>query len=553
MPARQVYAPREEALGECGRLPKLTYTTPPPSLMRELREVALDAAALAEQLAAANRLPLDFPAEQLLELVAELQSLPMGTAEGCRRPLEYARARLPAIRRQFIKTDAESKEAPTDKDSPPPLTRGMTIDLRIGALVNSVTTALDEYRSLASVRDDDAADTAPSHEIDTTSPNVVSAMAAARNTEQMLDGGVLELERITSPDSATADNLKRQMRDTRGLLSLSRIELRMPAFVPRWYQRMIVTVGDYPRILKATASTMKASIDVARPFVNAWHRFEHGFSSLVLDSIEHAAGELSAVATKWETERAEQKGHFELSEVRRMILAGQGPPTSWRPLIKSLDFTRLPLRDLSPLANLAALQSLNLSSTLVSDVAPLAKLAALQSLNLNATRVSNIAPLAKLAALQTLNLNGTRVNDVASLAGLLNLQRLYLNGTRIRDVTQLSKLPNLQRLYLGSTRVSDIKPLARLTALQYLDLNGTGVTDVAPLAGMTTLRHLYLNGTGVSDVRPLASLPNLQSLRLSSTRVSDIKPLGKLTTLESLHINDMQYSGSELIDLLQNS
>src|SRR5215471_5609732 len=101
----------------------------------------------------------------LWELVVELQSLPAGTAEGCRQPLQYACARLPAIRRQFIKTEEESHQSPADEDAPPPLTRGMTIDVRIGAVVNSVTTALDEYRSLASILDQDAADTAPSLEI----------------------------------------------------------------------------------------------------------------------------------------------------------------------------------------------------------------------------------------------------------------------------------------------------------------------------------------------------------------------------------------------------
>jgi hypothetical protein len=158
--------------------------------MRELREVELNARALAADLAGANRLPSDFPAEQLQELLLELESLAAGTAEGCRQPLEYARARLPAIRRQFIKTEEESRQSWGDKDAPPPLTRGMMIDLRIGALVNSATTALDEYRSLASIEGDDAADTAPALEIDATAPDIVAAMAASKSAEQALSDHV---------------------------------------------------------------------------------------------------------------------------------------------------------------------------------------------------------------------------------------------------------------------------------------------------------------------------------------------------------------------------
>ena len=76
----------------------------------------------------------------------------------------------------------------------------MIIDVRIGALVNSVTTALDEYRALASVEDDDAADTAPSLEIDATSPDVINAMAASRSAELALGEHVNELERIAEPE-----------------------------------------------------------------------------------------------------------------------------------------------------------------------------------------------------------------------------------------------------------------------------------------------------------------------------------------------------------------
>jgi hypothetical protein len=258
-------------------MPKLTYTTPPPPLMRELREVEADARGLAAELARAQHLPSDFPAEQLRELLVELESLPAGTAEGCRQPLEYARARLPAIRRLFIKTEEESHQLPANDDVPPPLTRGMTIDVRIGALISSVTTALDEYRALASIRDDDAADTAPSFKIDETSPDVTNAMVVSQRAEQALGNHIDELKRITKPGAVHADHLQRQMHDTRGLLALARVELRMPAFVPRWYRKTIETVRDYPSILRATAKTIRIGVDVARPTVDAWHHFEHGF------------------------------------------------------------------------------------------------------------------------------------------------------------------------------------------------------------------------------------------------------------------------------------
>ena len=62
-------------------MPKLAYTTPPPSLMQELNEVAADAGALAIELTKANRLPSDFPINQVQELLEGLQALRVGQAK----------------------------------------------------------------------------------------------------------------------------------------------------------------------------------------------------------------------------------------------------------------------------------------------------------------------------------------------------------------------------------------------------------------------------------------------------------------------------------------
>jgi hypothetical protein len=124
---------------------------------------------------------------------------------------------------------------------------------------------------------------------------------------------------------------------------------------------------------------------------------------------------------------------FDLGEVYRMILAGEPPPSAWRPFITELDFNpgrfRAPsssqpfewFSDTSPLADLTALQSLDLRDTRVSDVTPLAGLTALQRLNLWRTQVSDLAPLVGLTTLQSLDLSHTQVSDVAPLAGLTNL------------------------------------------------------------------------------------------------------------------------------------
>src|ERR1700704_4429195 len=100
-------------------MPKLSYAAPPPSLLRELSEVASDSRALAIELDRANRLPSNFPLQQLQELLVGLQALPTGTGEGCVRPLEMALSRLPAIRKKYFQTEEQSRRHGNSDETPP--------------------------------------------------------------------------------------------------------------------------------------------------------------------------------------------------------------------------------------------------------------------------------------------------------------------------------------------------------------------------------------------------------------------------------------------------
>jgi hypothetical protein len=292
-----------------------------------LNEVAVDAGALATELGKANRLPTDFPINQVQELLEGLQALPSGTGEGCLKALEIALSRLPAIRKKYFETEEQSRRSRNGEEVPP-LTRGMVIDQRLGALISSITTALDEYRALASVEADNVTDTAPSITIDAWSIEIVSAVEATKSAEQNLLDGANDVEKVAEPSSANADSLKRQMRDARGLLRLARVELRMPEFVPRWFRKIVNAIKDYPGLLLTTSKSIQIGVDVARPLADAWYRFEHGFARLVLDSVEQAARGLEEVAQKWEAPRTSlrDKDFAPYSIIRDKLANGQFGP-----------------------------------------------------------------------------------------------------------------------------------------------------------------------------------------------------------------------------------
>ncbi len=204
--------------------------------------------------------------------------------------------------------------------------------------------------------------------------------------------------------------------------------------------------------------------------------------------------------------------------------------------LETLNISRLGIRDLSSLASLAKLKSLNASvNSAVESLEPLMSLVNLETLDLTLSymKVSNrdYSPLAQLPSLYSLDLCYTHV-DLEELVPLTNIKKLNLSENSLDDIDPLAKLTNLEELIISTAENSMTNPL----------------TDIAPLASLTNLRVLEITYTNVSDVSPLKDLTNLRELNLSNNVITDITPLENLTDLTHLmlHHNDI-----ENLDVLQ--
>ncbi|MFT3942414.1 MAG: leucine-rich repeat domain-containing protein [Ancrocorticia sp.] len=111
------------------------------------------------------------------------------------------------------------------------------------------------------------------------------------------------------------------------------------------------------------------------------------------------------------------------------------------------------VRDLSPLAGMKSLKSLNLGSNDIVDVSPLAGLTNLTSLDLGDNDVADVSPLAGLTNLTSLNLRGNDVDDVSPLASLTSLTTLNLSGNHIINASPLAALVNLTSLAFSDQTV----------------------------------------------------------------------------------------------------
>ena len=118
-----------------------------------------------------------------------------------------------------------------------------------------------------------------------------------------------------------------------------------------------------------------------------------------------------------------------------------------------LDASRVgKVSNLTGLEHATQLKVLDFESHNLSDITPLAQLTQLTSLNLDGyfgdNNVSDITPLAQLTQLTELDLRHNNISDITPLASLENLQKLWLLGNPIPDtsplVSLLDKSPDLE-------------------------------------------------------------------------------------------------------------
>ncbi|KAF1373161.1 hypothetical protein PFLUV_G00257440 [Perca fluviatilis] len=183
------------------------------------------------------------------------------------------------------------------------------------------------------------------------------------------------------------------------------------------------------------------------------------------------------------------------------------------------------------------LRLLSIKQTKVRDVSALAELSSLQTLNLDGTGVteSSLEHLATHPALTSLSLAGIPEadgNHALQIISGLKLTHLTLPGRHsVTDsgLSFLSRLSQLLELDLTDyTHVTDqgVSQLSIMTRLKKLSLSNTQVTDAGlpSLRGLQDLQELCLDRTAVTSrgvAELISCLPHLQVLGLASTQVGD--------------------------------
>lgn len=205
--------------------------------------------------------------------------------------------------------------------------------------------------------------------------------------------------------------------------------------------------------------------------------------------------------------------------------------------ITEVDLSWANVTDVSPLAVLTELRSLNLLNNLdLTDITPLAKLPKLVELNLSGTLVKSIKPLSALTELRSLVLDCEELRDISPLEGLpieyLDVSCAYKS---LMPLKKLPKLRGLRNLDVGD-RLKDLEVIGSLTQLEDLCLLQLGTKTLLPLAGSVNLRRLDLSSLMFAELAPLSKLPRLEELILDWTNGLELSPLKDLPYLKKLSL-----------------
>lgn len=190
--------------------------------------------------------------------------------------------------------------------------------------------------------------------------------------------------------------------------------------------------------------------------------------------------------------------------------------------------------DLKPIAQMAALRSLDLSHTRITDIGfqQLKNVASVEDVNLYyAEQIGDgaLVVMKNWKKLKRLNLRGTKVTDlgVAQLVAHPSLEAIDVGFSLFTDngFEPMTSIPNLKEIAVGGNKLTDVgvNMLRLLPGLTVVDLSGAQRTDSGLWSATITDRGL----------ETLGQLRNLRRLNLRASKITDAG-MGNLSTLAAL-------------------
>lgn len=210
------------------------------------------------------------------------------------------------------------------------------------------------------------------------------------------------------------------------------------------------------------------------------------------------------------------------------------------------------IKHLRPLSELRDLKFLDISQTTIEDLSPIANITLLESLNLSNTPTAAIKFIKYSDRLRFLDISATQIEDISELINLSNLQVLKASKTSIQSFAVLNQFKQLQELDLTESGFNTIENIKDLVILESLTLSKNYILNFSLLSNLRSLVRLDLSETNFEDLSSLSTLTKLVQLDVTSCKVSDLSPVSSLNTLKKIAADNTGLSQEAATLYVQN-
>ncbi len=156
-----------------------------------------------------------------------------------------------------------------------------------------------------------------------------------------------------------------------------------------------------------------------------------------------------------------------------------------------------------------------------------------QLIDLEDNEIADLTPIADLKLLLSINLAGNQVESIEALKDLERVQYLELSSNKVKDIAPLSKLTNMRSLYLSGNEIADLAPLKKLTKVWTLYIAGNPVQDFAPIGDLKWLSSFDASECKIEKLDFLNPLTELKTVMLENNEIKDLSPLVEMAKGDS--------------------
>ena len=246
----------------------------------------------------ANFLPDNFPEVSIRETCFALKKLKDGTAEGSRPALEYARVKLPRLRRHIVGPLSAGREA-----DEPFLERGGPIDLALADLIACTTTALDAYREQASEPEEILS--VEDIEIPASGIDLDSIKDTANTSQAQSSEALNRLNKIPT-EGGKLEKFKRRILDVETLSHTISAEANSTQIIPKLLKWLGTIINNMPNVILRLGKTIEIGADIAEPYAQVWNDFNTNSLNNLISAIK-GLGSATTLAGKTLSKQVESK------------------------------------------------------------------------------------------------------------------------------------------------------------------------------------------------------------------------------------------------------